>query len=134
MNKLELIISSDLSKLSEVENFIDHIIIAFQIKEKLRGKITLSIIEAVTNAILFGNKQNSRKQVRVTVTKNIKTITFTVEDERSGFDYTEIPDPTIPQKYMQAAKKGLYLMLNLTDKLSFAKHGAKVSMTFLLDS
>lgn len=133
MNKLELIISSDLSKLSEVENFIDHIIIVFQIKEKLRGKITLSIIEAVTNAILFGNKQNSRKQVRVTVTKNIKTITFTVEDEGSGFDYTEIPDPTIPQKYMQAAKKGLYLMLNLTDKLSFAKHGAKVSMTFLLD-
>lgn len=97
MNKLELIISSDLSKLSEVENFIDHIIIVFQIKEKLRGKIT-------------------------------------VEDEGSGFDYTEIPDPTIPQKYMQAAKKGLYLMLNLTDKLSFAKHGAKVSMTFLLDS
>lgn len=41
MNKLELIISSDLSKLSEVENFIDHIIIAFQIKEKLRGKITV---------------------------------------------------------------------------------------------
>lgn len=88
-----------------MEDFIDQIIIAFQIKEKLRGKITLSIIEAVTNAILFGSKQNSRKQVRVTVTKNIKTITFTVEDEGSGFDYTEIPDPTIPQKYMQAAKK-----------------------------
>lgn len=117
-----------------MEDFIDQIIIAFQIKEKLRGKITLSIIEAVTNAILFGSKQNSRKQVRVTVTKNIKTITFTVEDEGNGFDYTEIPDPTIPQKCMQAAKKGLYLMLNLTDKLSFAKHGAKVSMTFLLDS
>lgn len=134
MNKLEFIISSDISKLYEVENFIDQIIIAFQIKEKLRGKITLSTIEAVTNAILFGNKQNSRKKVRVTVTKKIKTITFTVEDEGIGFDYTEIPDPTIPQKCMQAAKKGLYLMLNLTDKLSFAKHGAKVSMTFLLDS
>lgn len=132
MNKLEFIISSELNNIPQIEVFIDYLMRVFQIEEKQRGRITLSTIEAVTNAILFGNKHDSQKKVKVIATKTVKTIMITVEDEGIGFDYRQIPDPTVPQRCMQAVKKGLYLMLNLTDKLSFTKHGAKVIMTFLL--
>lgn len=132
MNKLELTISSELNNIPQIEIFIDYLMSVFQIEEKQRGRITLSTIEAVTNAILFGNKHDSQKKVKVIATRTVKTIMITVEDEGIGFDYRQIPDPTVPQRCMQAVKKGLYLMLNLTDKLSFIKHGAKVIMTFLL--
>lgn len=132
MNKLEFTISSELNNIPQIEIFIDYLMSVFQIEEKHRGRITLSTIEAVTNAILFGNKHDSQKKVKVIATKTVKTIMITVEDEGIGFDYRQIPDPTVPQRCMQAVKKGLYLMLNLTDKLSFTKHGAKVIMTFLL--
>lgn len=132
MNKLEFTISSELNNIPQIEIFIDYLMSVFQIEEKQRGRITLSTIEAVTNAILFGNKHDPQKKVKVIATKTVKTIMITVEDEGIGFDYRQIPDPTVPQRCMQAVKKGLYLMLNLTDKLSFTKHGAKVIMTFLL--
>ena len=132
MNKVEFTISSELNNIPQIEIFIDYLMSVFQIEEKHRGRITLSTIEAVTNAILFGNKHDSQKKVKVIATKTVKTIMITVEDEGIGFDYRQIPDPTVPQRCMQAVKKGLYLMLNLTDKLSFTKHGAKVIMTFLL--
>ena len=132
MNKVEFTISSELNNIPQIEIFIDYLMSVFQIEEKHRGRITLSTIEAVTNAILFGNKRDSQKKVKVIATKTVKTIMITVEDEGIGFDYRQIPDPTVPQRCMQAVKKGLYLMLNLTDKLSFTKHGAKVIMTFLL--
>ena len=132
MNKVEFTISSELNNIPQIEIFIDYLMSVFQIEEKHRGRITLSTIEAVTNAILFGNKRDSQKKVKVIAAKTVKTIMITVEDEGIGFDYRQIPDPTVPQRCMQAVKKGLYLMLNLTDKLSFTKHGAKVFMTFLL--
>ncbi len=132
MNKVEFTISSELNNIPQIEIFIDYLMSVFQIEEKHRGRITLSTIEAVTNAILFGNKRDSQKKVKVIAAKTVKTIMITVEDEGIGFDYRQIPDPTVPQRCMQAVKKGLYLMLNLTDKLSFTKHGAKVIMTFLL--
>lgn len=127
MNKVEFTISSELNNIPQIEIFIDYLMSVFQIEEKHRGRITLSTIEAVTNAILFGNKRDSQKKVKVIATKTVKTIMITVEDEGIGFDYRQIPDPTVPQRCMQAVKKGLYLMLNLTDKLSFTKHGLRLS-------
>lgn len=113
MNKVEFTISSELNNIPQIEIFIDYLMSVFQIEEKHRGRITLSTIEAVTNAILFGNKRDSQKKVKVIAAKTVKTIMITVEDEGIGFDYRQIPDPTVPQRCMQAVKKGLYLMLNL---------------------
>lgn len=133
MNKFELSVLSDLNNITKVEGFIEYFISEFQLQEKLRGRITLSTIEAVTNAILYGNKQNGLKEVKLTATKITHKAIVTIEDEGNGFDFKNIPDPTIPQRCMQAASKGLYIMLNLTDKLEFTKHGAKVIMTFFLN-
>lgn len=133
MNKLELSIPSNLNSIINVENFVENFIGEFQLQEKLRGRITLSIAEAVINAILFGNKRDPQKIVKLTAAKTTKKVIVTIEDEGEGFNYKNIPDPTSPKRCMQAARKGLYLMLNLTDKLEFTKHGAKVIMTFSLN-
>lgn len=133
MNKLELSIPSEVANVKKVENFVEYLMNEFQLQEKLRGKISLPIVEAVNNAILFGNKQNPQKTVKLTAIKSTKKITVTVEDEGEGFDFNKIPDPTTPDKLMQTTGRGLYLMVNLTDELLFARNGAKVIMSFLLN-
>lgn len=60
MSKSELTIFSDLNNLPEVEDFIENLIDKFGIEENLRVRIMLPVIEAVNNAILFGNKKDSK--------------------------------------------------------------------------
>lgn len=133
MNKLKLSISSELGNIKQVENFIENLIGEFQLDEKLRDKVALSVVEAVNNAILFGNKQDSLKVVKLVAIKNAKKVIVTVEDEGEGFDFNHIPVPTTPDKLMQVTGRGLYLMNSLTDELLFAKNGAKVIMVFNLN-
>lgn len=131
MNKLELSIASKVSNITEVECFIEQFTEQFRLPRKLYGRVSLSVIEAVNNAILSGNKQDPDKQVKIVAEQTTQQISITVEDEGEGFDYTYIPDPTLPDNIGKVAGRGLYLMKTLSDKLVFDKNGAKVTLVFL---
>ena len=132
MNKLSLTITSELTNIREVEHFIEKTIKEFELPEDIRGKITLSIMEAVNNSILYGNKQDSQKLVKLAAFKGRQKAVFTVEDEGEGFDFKNILDPTTPENLEKATGRGLYLMTHLTDELLFAQNGAKIIMIFSL--
>ncbi len=80
MNKLSLTIPSDMTSTHRVDNFIEFLIDRFQLPRSLNGRITLSIIEAVHNSILYGNKQDPKKTITITVIKNPQKVIVTVED------------------------------------------------------
>lgn len=132
MNKLELIISSEISNIVKVENFVESFADCFQLSPELFGRVSLSVIEAVNNAILSGNKQDPNKQVFLIALKGQNKFSVTVEDEGDGFDYTHIPDPTLPNNIHKVAGRGLYLMKTLSDELNFEKNGSKVTLVFNL--
>ena len=133
MSKSELTIFSDLNNLPEVEDFIENLIDKFGIEENLRVRIMLPVIEAVNNAILFGNKKDSKKTAKLTAAMNNREMIITVEDEGEGFDFSHIPNPTTPESLMKTTGRGLYLMMTLTVNLLFTRNGAKVEMTFVLN-
>ena len=133
MNKLSLTIPSDMTSTHQVDNFIELIIDRFQLPQSLNGRITLSIVEAVHNSILYGNKRDPEKTITITAIKNPAKVIVTVEDEGKGFDLSKIPDFSKPETFMQCTGRGLYLMITLPDELLFAKRGAKVIMTFSLN-
>ncbi len=83
--------------------------------------------------ILFGNKQNPLKKVKLTAIKNTQKVIITIEDEGEGFDLKKIPDPTTPENLMKTTSRGLYLMAAFTYELLFAKNGAKVILIFPLN-
>ena len=133
MSKSELTIFSDLNNLPEVEDFIENLIDKFGIEENLRVRIMLPVIEAVNNAILFGNKKDSKKTVKLTAAMNNREMIITVEDEGEGLYFSHIPNPTTTENLMKTTGRGLYLMMTLTDNLLFTRNGAKVEMTFVLN-
>lgn len=130
MNKAILSISSEVGNIIKVENFIESFSETFSLPPDLFGKISLSIIEAVNNAILSGNKLDASKQVCLEAWEENNKFHVSIEDEGQGFDYNHIPDPTLPDNILKDAGRGLYIMKTLSDELIFEKNGAKVTLIF----
>ena len=130
MNKAVLSISSEVGNIIKVENFIESFSETFSLPPDLFGKISLSIIEAVNNAILSGNKLDASKQVCLEAWEENNKFHVSIEDEGQGFDYNHIPNPTLPDNILKDAGRGLYIMKTLSDELIFEKNGAKVTLIF----
>ena len=54
MDKLEFSIASEIGNIVKVENFIDYFSDVYNVEPDVFGKISLCVIEAVNNAILYG--------------------------------------------------------------------------------
>ena len=125
MNKLSISISSEISNIVKVENFVETFTDYFALPSVLYGKISLSVIEAVNNAILSGNKRQPDKMVSLVAEKTDKQFKVTVSDEG-------IPDPTLPDNINKITGRGLYLMKTLSDELIFENGGSTVTLVFNL--
>ncbi|MCY1634616.1 MULTISPECIES: ATP-binding protein [Marinifilum] len=125
-----LVFPSELENISRVERLIDDISSSYNLSSEIYGKISVAIIEAVNNAILHGNRLDVSKNVKVEYNINEEAIQFIVEDEGSGFDFENIPDPTLPENIEKTHGRGIFLMNHLADDIEFCENGALVDMKF----
>jgi len=123
-------IESRLNNLSIVENAIDNLTRDTGINSDNYGKIMVSVMEAVNNAIVHGNKYNEKKYVKICIKLENNILNVTVEDEGKGFKPSEVPDPTEPENLENVNGRGVFLMKNLADELEFNKAGNKVILKF----
>ncbi len=127
-------IGSDLKFMSEVEQLIDTVCEDLKLNEDNYGNILIAVTEAVNNAIVHGNHNDEDKLVKLAVENNGEKVTFTVEDEGKGFDHDNLPDPTAPENIEKPDGRGIFLMKNLSDEVSFDLNGSKVSITFVSEN
>jgi serine/threonine-protein kinase RsbW len=126
----KLKIESEISNLRIVEKTIDEVSVELGVKEDYYGKILVSTLEAVNNAIMHGNKADMKKFVEIEFIYKRKELFISVEDEGSGFRPDEIPDPTKPENIENLHGRGVFLMSKLADSIEFNKRGNKVTMSF----
>ena len=93
--------------------------------------VRVALAEAISNAILRGNGESSKKFVRVRATVTAEKLVFDVVDEGKGFDLDEErPDPTSPENIMSEDGRGLFLMHKLMDDVEqFRDNGNVVRLT-----
>ena len=125
-----LVFPSELENISRVERLIDDISSSYNLSSEIYGKISVAIIEAVNNAILHGNRLDVSKNVKVEYNIDEEAIQFIIEDEGSGFDFENIPDPTLPENIEKTHGRGIFLMNHLADDIEFCENGALVDMKF----
>ena len=123
-------IPSKIENLRKVEKVIDEISGEFRIGEDIYGNILIAALEATNNAIMHGNKLDESKDVTVAFNLEGNILSVKVDDEGSGFDFTNIPDPTAPENLENVNGRGIFLMEKLSDKLSFSRNGATVELEF----
>jgi serine/threonine-protein kinase RsbW len=126
----KLKIESKITNLSLVEKAIDEAVKELGISKVSYGKILVSTMEAVNNAITHGNKMNPEKSVAVVIASKGEQLSIKVEDEGLGFKPDEVPDPTMPENIESCNGRGVYLMKHLADEIKYSKRGNSVTMTF----
>jgi serine/threonine-protein kinase RsbW len=126
----KLKIESSINNIRVVETAIDDITNEYGINKENYGKILVSALEAVNNAIVHGNKSDKKKYVSIELFLQDEIFQITVEDEGNGFKPGEIPDPTKPENIESINGRGIFLMSRLADEIEFNRKGNKVKMTF----
>jgi len=126
----KLKISSDLENLRVVEKAIDEITASSEISHTCYGKILVTVLEAVNNAIAHGNKFSPDKFVNISLKCNGKKLTVVIKDQGPGFSPEEVPDPTSSENIEKVNGRGVFLMTKLADEFKFNKKGNSVTLVF----
>lgn len=124
--------SSVPESISTVEQFIEEVCTAYSVGDEVFGNILISVTEAANNAIYHGNKSDRSKQVEMSCLflESKRTLVFTIKDEGAGFDYENLPDPTAPENLEKSSGRGVFLMKQLADMISFSNGGNTIEMHF----
>jgi serine/threonine-protein kinase RsbW len=123
-------INSDIENLRVVETLVDTLSKKLGISDEVYGKILISTVEAVNNAILHGNKGKKDKIVKIEFNADGNMFDVTVRDEGDGFEFNNIPDPTDPANIENLHGRGVFLMRSLADRIEFNDSGNEVRMRF----
>jgi len=130
--KTSLSFESDINNIKPIEKFIDSLCSEYNISEEVYGNILIATLEAVKNAIVFGNKNDKSKPVGISAYTANDCLIISVKDSGKGFDYDNLPDPTLPENIEKLSGRGVFLIKNLTDKTEFLDNGSRIKMTFNL--
>jgi serine/threonine-protein kinase RsbW len=126
----KFIIESNLTNTRILENAIDEATSEIGITKDNYGKILVSALEAVNNAILHGNKLNPDKKVEIEISYKKGVLKIRIEDEGDGFIPDKVPDPTIPENIESVNGRGVFLMKHLADEILYNEKGNSVTIVF----
>src|SRR5690554_3847945 len=88
-----LSLKSTYKESERVPDFVTDIQEKSQLEDDTTGNLMLLLSEAVTNAIVHGNKLDESKKVEVEVQINSEKIISTVKDQGSGFNPKAAKNP-----------------------------------------
>ena len=92
-------------------------------------QVNLAVIEAGTNAIKHGNREEPRKRAYFDFMMYPEELVVIVRDEGEGFDAQTTEDPLKPENLLISSGRGLFLMEACMDSVDFSQNGTVVAMT-----
>ena len=96
--------------------------------EEIQEQINLAAIEAGTNAIKHGNKENPSKKAIMQFLLDDDKLTIVIEDEGEGFTRKEVADPLDPENLLKSSGRGLFLMEACMDAVTYEANGTIIKM------
>ncbi len=94
--------------------------------------VDVAVREAITNAMVHGNKEDEAKTIELTLNCLGRELEIEVKDQGEGFDPTSIPDPTEPANILKTSGRGIFLMRSFMDEVTWSMRpegGTTVRMT-----
>ena len=73
-------------------------------------KIGIAVRESMVNAVVHGNRYNSRKKVHFEIRRSESELTIRIADEGEGFERKEVADPLAEENLMKFSGRGLLLI------------------------
>ena len=124
----KIVIQSDIANLIEVERFVANVCDTYNINN-YAATISMSLLQAVENAIVHGNHSDATKTVTVVADYVKGGVSFVVEDQGNGFDFAQYG--SMPME--EGRGTGIFRMKSLSDHLSLDNNGRTVKMEFFIN-
>ena len=96
--------------------------------EDIQEQINLAVIEAGTNAIKHGNKEDPNKKATLEFTIAEDKLAILIKDEGVGFTRKEVADPLDPENLLKSSGRGLFLMEACMDSVTYEANGTIIKM------
>jgi len=128
----ELTLPSRIESVEQAAVAVAGILSRAGVNEEVTFGVDMAIREAVTNAVLHGNKQDEAKSVRVTVKNSPGWLEISIHDEGAGFNPAEVPNPTETENILKSSGRGIFFMRNFMDDVQWLvrpEGGTTVRMT-----
>jgi serine/threonine-protein kinase RsbW len=92
-------------------------------------EVELSLHEALVNAVVHGSRSDPSKEVQVSVAcDETRGILIVVRDSGPGFMPDQIPSPILGQNIFSIHGRGIYLINQLMDEVSYERGGTEIRM------
>jgi serine/threonine-protein kinase RsbW len=127
--RLDILIPSKLSRIVGVNRLVSFLANEFGFPlEDSKVNLPLVMDEALSNAIIHGNRGREDRKVHVRIYVSVHRFFVQVEDEGEGFQPDETRNPKERENLHKPSGRGIYLMRELMDKVSFKEGGRLVEM------
>ena len=122
-------VRSDIALISPLVDWLTNLISASHCICGEEEEVELAIREALSNAMLHGNRLEARKLVHIRCHCEWRNgVSIIVTDQGQGFDPNQVPDPLAVENLLAEHGRGIYLMKRAMDEVSFERGGAEVHM------
>src|ERR1700682_4277061 len=120
------------SEIGQISPLVDWLMDLIATSACVRGEeqlVELALREALSNAILHGNRLDARKLVHVCCRCEGRNGVFiVVRDQGQGFDPNQVPDPLAFENLCAEHGRGIHLMKLAMDEISFERGGTAIRM------
>jgi serine/threonine-protein kinase RsbW len=118
-------IPSRLELLSVLDRVCDSVCQRLDFDEDTTAQVSMSVIEAGTNAIQHGHKRDATKIVDIEFRLLPDSLEVVVEDTGSGFDVAMVNgDVTSPEHLFDSRGRGIFIMRSCMDLVNFKFTGS----------
>jgi serine/threonine-protein kinase RsbW len=91
--------------------------------------VETALREALANAVVHGCGNDPSKKIQVCVAcDEDRGMLLVVRDPGRGFDPTQVPSPVVGERLYSAHGRGIYLINQLVDEVTFARGGTEIRM------
>jgi serine/threonine-protein kinase RsbW len=116
----ELTFPSRIEAVGEAAAAVSEFLNRLKIGEDVAFGVDMAVREAVTNAVLHGNKLDEAKVVELKLRNTPAVFEITVHDQGNGFNPNDVPDPTKDENILRTSGRGIFFMRNFMDEVDWS--------------
>jgi len=116
-----LSVPSRMEMLAVVDGLVQALLIQLEVDEETSIAVATAVVEAGTNAIQHGHRQDERLLVQFRFYLGDAAFEVWVRDVGPGFDLETVmqADPTRPEDILKARGRGIFIMRSMMDTVDF---------------
>lgn len=118
--EVRLVVPSRIESLAFINAVAEEVAEQMKFDEESRNAITISVVEAGTNAIQHGNREDEAKITEVLFRPEEGQLVILIRDHGDGFDPDGVADPLTKENMFAESGRGVYILKSFMDEVDFS--------------